>query len=71
MGGEKFWNTLADYNGWRLQQNMFTKHMRILMPDNIRVAWGTAEEMCKALDKLVEGQKEECENKKTEISDII
>lgn len=71
MGGEKFWNTLADYNGWRLQQNMFIKHMRILMPDNIRVAWGTAEEMCKALDKLVEGQKEECENKKTEISDII
>ena len=59
MGGETFWNNLAEYNGWRLQQNMFTKHARILRPDNVRVAWGTVEGMYKALDRLVEAQKEE------------
>ena len=64
MGGEKFWNNVVEHNDWKLQQNMFTKHMRILMPGNIRVAWGTAEEMCKALDRLVEVQLEECEKKK-------
>lgn len=59
MGGETFWNNLAEYNGWRLQQNMVTKHARILRPDNVRVAWGTVEGMFKALDRLVEAQKEE------------
>ena len=58
-GGETFWNNLAEYDGWKLQQNMFTKHARILRPDNVRVAWGTVEGMFKALDRLVEAQKEE------------
>lgn len=52
MGGEVFWNTLAEYNGWRLQQNMLTHHARILDSDNIRIAWGTINGMEKAMDRM-------------------
>ena len=52
-GGETFWNNLAEFNGWRLQQNMITKHARILRPNDVRVAWGTVNGMYKALDRLV------------------
>ena len=54
MGGEVFWKELAEFNGWKLQQNMITQHARILRPDNVRVAWGTVNGMYKALDRLVE-----------------
>ena len=57
MGGEVFWQDLAEFNGWRLQQNMFFKNARILRPDNVRVAWGTVNGMYKALDRLVDGMK--------------
>ena len=46
------WDTFAECNGWKLQQNMFTKHCRIIDPDNIRHAWGTHEAMMKALESL-------------------
>ena len=52
-GGDTFWTNLAEHNGWRLQQNMITKHARILRPDGVRVAWGTVNGMYKALDRLV------------------
>lgn len=52
MGGEVFWNTLAEHDGWKLQQNMITKHARILRPDNVRVAWGTVNGMQTALERL-------------------
>ncbi len=45
MGGEFFWNTLAEHKGWRMQQNMFTQHVRIIDPDNIRRAWGSLDAM--------------------------
>lgn len=54
MGGEVFWNTLAEYNGWRLQQNMFTHHARILDNNNVRIAWGTINGMKRALYNFVE-----------------
>lgn len=53
MGGEVFWNTLVEHNGWKLQQNMFTHHARILNSDNIRIAWGTINGMEKAMDRMV------------------
>lgn len=53
MGGEVFWNDLAEFKGWRLQQNMFSKHARILDPNNVRRAWGTVNGMHTALDRLV------------------
>ena len=49
MGGKVFWDTLAQYNGWRLQQNEITKHCRILDPNDVRRAWGTKNGMIKAL----------------------
>jgi hypothetical protein len=32
MGGEVFWNNLAESGGWRIQQNKVTRHCRILDP---------------------------------------
>lgn len=53
MGGEVFWTTLVEYNGWKLQQNMFTHHARILDSDNVRIAWGTINGMEKAMDRMI------------------
>lgn len=55
MGGEVFWNTIAEYNGYKLQQNMFTHHARILNNNNVRIAWGTFNGMERAMDRLVQG----------------
>ena len=52
LGGKVFWNTLAEYNGWRLQQNMITQHCRIIDQDNVRRAWGTKNGMIKALETV-------------------
>ncbi len=35
--GEIFWTTLAEYNGWKLQQNMFFKNARILIVNDINI----------------------------------
>lgn len=48
------WTTLVERDGWKLQQNMFTKHARLLNSDNIRVAWGTVNGAEKALGRIVE-----------------
>jgi hypothetical protein len=53
MGGEVFWNNIAKYNGWNLQQNMITHHARIIDKNNVRIAWGTINGMTKALDRMV------------------
>ena len=45
MGGLLFWNDLANVNGWRMQQNTLTQHVRILDPQDIRRAWGGLEAM--------------------------
>ena len=43
LGGHFFWNDLAEVKGWRLQQNIFTGHCRVLDPDDVRRAWGGEE----------------------------
>ncbi|HEY9059689.1 MAG TPA: hypothetical protein VIO64_04175 [Pseudobacteroides sp.] len=53
MGGQKFWNTLCEIHGWKLQQNMITHHARILNAENVRIAWGTINGMEKALARFV------------------
>ena len=35
------WNTIKECNGWRIQQNTFTRHCRLVDPDDWRRAWGT------------------------------
>ena len=52
LGGEVLWNTIAEYNGWKVQQNMITHHARILNSDHVRIAWGTINGMMKALDRM-------------------
>ena len=41
LGGHVFWNTLASKNGYKLQQNIFTRHCRILDSEDMRIAWGS------------------------------
>lgn len=41
MGGHTFWTNLCEYQGYKLQQNQFTHHARILDSNDIRIAWGT------------------------------
>jgi hypothetical protein len=53
MGGAVFWNDLAEYNGWRLQQNMLTQHCRVLNPDDVRVAWGGYDAMIESFEMLL------------------
>ena len=53
MGRHRFWTTLAEFNGYRLQQNQLTHHARILNANDVRIAWGTLNGMEKALDRLI------------------
>ena len=39
LGGQVFWQTIESQNGWKLQQNIFTEHYRIIDPENIRQGW--------------------------------
>ena len=57
MGGEVFWTTEMNYDGWRMQQNMVTKHARIIDPNNIRIAWGTYNGMVRAMKRVISTMK--------------
>jgi len=54
LGGKVFWNTIAYEEGWKLQQNQITHHVRLLDPNNIRVAWGGENEMKRLLNQILE-----------------
>ena len=41
LGGRVFWTTLKERDGRRLQQNVFTRHARILDRDDRRTACGS------------------------------
>ena len=41
MGGKVWWTNLAEYNGWKVQQNKLTHHCRILDDKDNRRAWGS------------------------------
>lgn len=53
MGGDVWWRDLVEVEGWRLQQNSFTKHCRILDPNDVRRAWGGEDAMMKLFRKIV------------------
>lgn len=52
MGGIFFWNDLANVNGWRMQQNTITQHVRILDPEDVRRAWGGIDAMERLIYRL-------------------
>ena len=57
LGGRQFWGDISHLRGWRIQQNVFTQHCRLLDPDDVRHTWGTLEECQAALKKVSEEQK--------------
>lgn len=54
LGGVQFWGDVKFFHGWHIQQNVFSKHYRLLDDQDVRHAWGTREE-CEA--KLLEIRK--------------
>ena len=46
------WDTISECGGWRLEQNVVTKHCRIVDPEGVRRAWGTKNGMIKALEEV-------------------
>lgn len=52
MGGEAFWHTVDNVNGWRLQKNKVFGNCRIIDPNNVRKAWGGEKAILKAFQKL-------------------
>ena len=57
LGGRQFWGDVNNFHGWRIQQNTFTKHYRLIDARDVRHAWGTFEECLTALDKAREDHK--------------
>jgi pimeloyl-ACP methyl ester carboxylesterase len=49
LGGRQFWGDVQFFHGWRIQQNVFTKHYRLLDVNDNRHAWGTLEDCQTAL----------------------
>ena len=50
VGGNQLWTDLRIQDGWRIQQNIFTEHYRLLDPKDIRHEWGTLKK-CEATFK--------------------
>lgn len=40
-GGNVFWSPLAEFGGWKWQQNNIFKQVRLLDPNKNRKAWGS------------------------------
>ncbi len=49
LGGRQFWSDVRFFRGWRIQQNVFTEHYRLLDPENRRHSHGTLKECDAAL----------------------
>ena len=51
FGGRQFWGDVRFFRGWRIQQNVITKHYRLLDSEDRRQAWGTLEQCAQKLEK--------------------
>jgi pimeloyl-ACP methyl ester carboxylesterase len=52
MGGRQFWGDVTFFRGWRIQQNVFTEHYRLLDPKDNRHASGSFKTCRDALEEL-------------------
>jgi pimeloyl-ACP methyl ester carboxylesterase len=52
LGGRQFWGDLAHFRGWRIQENVYTHHCRLIDPNDVRHAWGTHEQCLTTLQRL-------------------
>jgi pimeloyl-ACP methyl ester carboxylesterase len=57
FGGVQFWGDVKFFHAWHIQQNVFTKHFRLLDGHDVRHAWGTREECEAKLDQIREKEK--------------
>ena len=57
LGGRQFWGDVHHFRGWRIQQNVFTKHYRLIDPSDVRHMWGSFSDCETALKKIV-GEKQ-------------
>jgi len=53
LGGRLFWGDVHFRRGYRIQQNVFTGHFRLLDPGDHRCASGTLAECLAALDQII------------------
>lgn len=56
-GGFQLWGDEYVFAGWRVQENVFTGHCRLLDPDNKRHAWGSYAACRTAFEKIRVDQK--------------
>lgn len=52
LGGRLFWGDVLHFRGWRIQENVLTKHFRLLDPEDKRHCSGTLEECVAKLDEI-------------------
>jgi pimeloyl-ACP methyl ester carboxylesterase len=52
LGGRQFWGDVHHFRGWRIQQNVFTRHYRLLDPRDVRHTWGTRAHCQASLDAI-------------------
>jgi pimeloyl-ACP methyl ester carboxylesterase len=57
LGGRFFWGDVLHFRGWRVQQNVLTKHYRLLDPDDKRFFSGTLESCVARLEEIKKEQK--------------
>jgi len=56
LGGKQFWADRYVLAGWRIQENVFTGHHRLLDPDDVRRAWGAYPE-CRAVFESIRARR--------------
>ena len=57
FGGGQFWGDVRFFRGWKIQQNVFTGHHRLLDPKDVRRAWGAREACELQLDEVIGTEK--------------
>jgi pimeloyl-ACP methyl ester carboxylesterase len=57
LGGRQFWGDVKFFRGWRIQQNVFTEHYRLLDPKDNRHAYGSLDTCRDKLEEIKVKQK--------------
>ncbi len=52
LGGRQFWGDVRFFHGWKIQQNVLTKHYRLLDPKDTRYASGSLERCEEKLEDI-------------------
>ncbi|MFP6763457.1 MAG: alpha/beta fold hydrolase, partial [Planctomycetaceae bacterium] len=52
LGGRHYWGDVTYFQGWKIQQNVLTKHFRLLDDMDRRHAWGTRKQCQARLDEI-------------------